>query len=84
MESKTTEIFYLVDEFCKEFYKAEEGHKRSLQKLQTSFYDSKIQSKSYLELLSISLLNSPYGSFVAYFINSFIYQYQHRSYHSHV
>ena len=26
MESKTTEIFYLVDEFCKEFYRAEEGH----------------------------------------------------------
>jgi len=26
MESKTTEIFYLVDEFCKEFYKADEGH----------------------------------------------------------
>jgi hypothetical protein len=26
MNSKTTEIFYLVDEFCKEFYKAEEGH----------------------------------------------------------
>jgi len=26
MESKTTEFFYLVDEFCKEFYKAKEGH----------------------------------------------------------
>ncbi len=23
MESKTTEIFYLADEFCKEFYKAD-------------------------------------------------------------
>ena len=26
MEAKTTEIFYLVDEFCKEFHKAKEGH----------------------------------------------------------
>ena len=26
MDSKITEIFYLVDEFCKEFDKAREGH----------------------------------------------------------
>ncbi len=26
MKFKTTEIFYLADEFCKEFYKAGEGH----------------------------------------------------------
>jgi hypothetical protein len=26
MEAKTTEIFYLVDEFCDEFYKVNEGH----------------------------------------------------------
>ena len=26
MEFKATEIFYLVDEFCKELYKAEQRH----------------------------------------------------------
>ena len=26
MDSKITEIFYLVDEFCKEFERAKEGH----------------------------------------------------------
>jgi len=42
MDANLVEIFYLVDEFCKEFYKTMEGHNHTVgdaKLLQPIYYD---------------------------------------------